>query len=260
VFSVQLGSQLWKASRALLLAGTAAIAISACAANRASGPSPDFTGLSRMEIQTNLAELTGRYRSNPRDRGVTIAYAAALRAAGQSQQAVSVLETAMAQTPNDAQIQVAYAKALTADGRFSQALAVIDDAIVPEAPDWNALLVKGAILDQLGRNQEARIIYGQATTIAPNEASVAANLGLSYAMTNDLEAAEAHLRRAVAMRGATSQIRQNLALVLGVQGRFEEARAIYTAELPPDQVEANMTYVRALLTQQNRWDAIQNAG
>ena len=30
-----------------------------------------------------------------------------------------------------------------------------------------------------------------------------------------------------------------------------------TAELPPDQVEANMAYVRALLTQQNRWDKIE---
>ena len=27
----------------------------------------------------------------------------------------------------------------------------------------------------------------------------------------------------------------------------------------PDQVEANMSYIRALLTQQNRWDLIKNA-
>ena len=59
------------------------------------------------------------------------------------------------------------------------------------------------------------------------------------------------------MRGANSQTRQNLALVVGLQGRFDESRAIYAAELPPDQVEANMAYVRALLTQQNRWDLIE---
>ena len=75
-------------------------------------------------------------------------------------------------------------------------------------------------------------------------------------MTNDLGAAERHLRRAVQMRGANSQIRQNLALIVGLQGRFDESRAIYAAELPPQQVENNMNYVRALLTQQNRWDAI----
>ena len=43
---------------------------------------------------------------------------------------------------------------------------------------------------------------------------------------------------------------------MGLQGRFDECRALYAAELPPDQVNNNMTYVRALLTQQNRWDVI----
>jgi Flp pilus assembly protein TadD len=48
-------------------------------------------------------------------------------------------------------------------------------------------------------------------------------------------------------------------LVIGLQGRFDEARAILAAELPPDQVEANMAYIRSLLTQQNRWDLIKKA-
>jgi Flp pilus assembly protein TadD len=75
-------------------------------------------------------------------------------------------------------------------------------------------------------------------------------------MTNDLEEAESYLRRAVSMPGATSQIRQNLALIVGLQGRFEESRALFAAELTPDQVEANMAYVRSLLTQQNRWERV----
>ena len=37
-------------------------------------------------------------------------------------------------------------------------------------------------------------------------------------------------------------------------------RALFAAELPPDQVEANMAYIRALLTQQNRWDLIKGEG
>jgi len=47
--------------------------------------------------------------------------------------------------------------------------------------------------------------------------------------------------------------------VVGLQGRFDEARKLFAAELPPEQVEANMSYVRALLTQQNRWDLIKGA-
>jgi Flp pilus assembly protein TadD len=243
-----------KSLRTALLAGVAALMISGCAMN--STVSPDYAGQPRAQAQQGLAELTARYKSNPGDKGIAINYAAALRAQGQSGQAVAVLEVSMGHYPHDVEVSVAYAKALTAEGRFDQALTVIDNSIRPDAPDWNALSIKGAILDQMGRNPEARTLYGQALTIAPGEASIEANFGLSFAMTNDLSSAEQHLRRAVSMRGATSQIRQNLALVLGLQGRFDECKAIYAAELPPDQVEANMAYVRALLTQQNRWDAI----
>jgi Flp pilus assembly protein TadD len=171
-----------------------------------------------------------------------------------------VLETGMAIYKRDPDISLAYAKALTADGRFDQALAVTDATIQPQSPDWNALSVKGAILDQMGRNGEARALYQQALLIAPQEASLEANLGLSFAMTNQLPTAEAHLRKAVTMRGSNSKIRQNLALVIGLQGRFDDARAIYAAELGAGQVEANMAYIRALLTQQNRWDVIKGGG
>lgn len=245
--------------RALLFAGVAALALSACASNRGGMAGADYSGLSIAQSQQTLGELTARYKRNPRDKAIAIHYAAALRAAGQSQQAVAVLEISVSADPRDADIVVAYAKALTADGRFEQSLQVLDNVIRPEAPDWNALLVKGATLDQLGRHAEARALYAQALVHAPGEASIEANLGLSYAMTNELPAAEQHLRRAVQMRGATSKVRQNLALVVGLQGRFEECRALYAAELPPEQVESNMAYVRALLTQQNRWELIANS-
>ena len=245
--------------RTLLMAGVAIVALGACASNRGSAPSPDYAGLSAGQSQATLGELTNRYKANPRDKGHIIHYAAALRAVGQSGQAVSVLEMGIKTHPGDVDIAVAYAKALTADGRLEQSLAVLDNVIRLDAPDWNALLVKGATLDQMGRNGEARQLYTQALTIAPGEASIEANMGLSYAMTNDLGRAEQHLRRAVQMRGASTQIRQNLALIVGLQGRFDESRALYAAELPPDQVENNMTYVRALLTQQNRWDAISKS-
>lgn len=247
-----------KPLRSLLLAGVAVVALGACASNRGNIGSTDYSGMAAGQSQQTLAELTARYKGNPKDKVIAIHYAAALRAVGQNAQAVSVLQISMDMYPRDVDINVAYAKALTADGRFEQSLAVLDNVIRPEAPDWNALLVKGATLDQLGRNGEARALYTQALVFAPGEASIEANMGLSYAMTNELPAAEQHLRRAVQMQGATSRIRQNLALVVGLQGRFEECRALYAAELPPEQVESNMAYVRALLTQQNRWDMIKN--
>lgn len=244
----------------LLIAGVVSAAISGCAVNSATQSTmeqPDFSGMGRADAESSLVGLGATYEKNPKDKRTIIYYAAALRAAGQAPQATAVLEAGITVHPQDVDIRLAYAKALSASGRFDQALTVLDDTIRPDVPDWNALLVKGAVLDQMGRNGEARQVYAQAQTIAPTEPSLEANIGLSYAMTNELTDAETHLRRAVQMPGATSQIRQNLALVLGLQGRFDESRAIYAAELSPDQVEANLSYIRALLTQQNRWEVIQ---
>lgn len=247
----------FKPIRLLLLTGTAALALSACAANRTSTQTPDFAGQTRAESAATLGDLAARYKARPGDKAVSIYFAAALRNVGQNDQAIAVLEAAISRSPQDRDLKIAYAKALSAAGRLDQALNVLDAAIQTDQPDWNALSVKGAVLDQMGRNQEARALYSQALLVAPNEASLEANLGLSYAMTNELGPAEQHLRRAVTMRGANSKIRQNLALVVGLQGRFDECRKLYAAELPPDEVEANMAYIRALLTQQNRWNLIQ---
>lgn len=247
--------------RLVLLAGAASLAIAACSGGiTTSSITPDYSGLSPDEQQQTVADLAARYQARPGDKRIAINYAAALRSAGQPAQAVAVLQQATLNHPDDLDISIAYAKALAAQGNFEQALTVIDSSISADRPSWQALNVKGAILDQMRRNPEARQVYSQALLIAPTQAAIHANLGLSYAMTGDLPAAEQHLRNAVSSPDATSQIRQNLALVLGLQGRFDEARAIYEAELPPDQVEANMAYIRSLLTQQNRWDLIAGTG
>ena len=244
--------------RPLLLAGVAVIALSACASNRGQMGS-DYASITAGQSQASLAEVTERYRRNPKDRAVVIQYATMLRAAGQPEQAMAALEQAVLAHPGDVALTIAYAKALTSAGRFEQSLTIIGRVIRPDAPDWNALLVQGATLDQMGQHDNARRVYAQAAVIAPGEASIEANMGLSYAMTNDLVRAEQHLRRAVQMRGASTQTRQNLALVVGLQGRFSEARALYAADLPAAQVESNMAYIRALLTQQNRWDMIDKS-
>lgn len=249
----------FKQLRAIALAGVAALALNACAASRGGSEirTPDFSGLSQMQKQAAVQDFAQKYQSKPKDIRITVYYAAALRAAGQPGQAVSVLERARTENPRSRDIALAYAKALAANGQFNQALNIIDVAIRVEAPHWNTLSVKGAILDQMGRNTEARDLYRQAMLTAPNEAGLHANMGLSFAMTGDLVQAEKNLRKAKSLPGATGRIRQNLALVIGLQGRFDEARAIYAAELTPEVVESNMAYIRALLTQQNKWDLIK---
>jgi Flp pilus assembly protein TadD len=194
-----------------------------------------------------------RYRQNPNDVDAAIAYARALRATDQSAQAVAILQQAAIHNPHNMPLLGAYGRALADVGDYNQALDVLGRAHTPENPDWRILNAQGAVLDQLGRHAEAQRHYSTALKIAPDEPSVLSNLGLSYALTKDLKRAEATLRQAVARPNAAPKVRQNLALVVGLQGRFAEAEQIARADLPPDQAAANVSYLRQMLAQRGAW-------
>src|ERR1700738_4785469 len=159
-----------------------------------------------------------RYRANPADPETAINYAQALRANGQRSQAVAVLEQAAIHNPKHMAVLGAYGRALADVGNYKQALEVLNGAHSPDQPDWRILSVQGAVLDQMGRPEEARRHYESALRIIPDEPSVLSNLGLSYALAKDLPQAESTLRRAVDRPGSDPRVRQNLALVVGLQG------------------------------------------
>jgi Flp pilus assembly protein TadD len=194
-----------------------------------------------------------RYRANPTDPEAAINYAQALRGNGQRAQAVAVLEQASLRNPKHMGVLGAYGRALADVGNYKQALEVLNRAHAPDQPDWRVLSVQGAVLDQMGQHEEAQRYYATALRIVPDEPSVLSNLGLSYALSKDLVRAEATLRRAAAQSRVDPRVRQNLALVVGLQGRFAEAEGIAQADLPSDEAAANVAYLRKMLAQQNGW-------
>ena len=115
-----------------------------------------------------------------------------------------------------------------------------------------------AIHDQMGNTQQARDLYNQALRIAPDEPSLLNNLAMSYLLEGEAKEAESVLRRAAASPKADSRIRQNLALAIGLQGRFQEAEQIAKRELSPEQAQANVAYLRSMLSQDNAWSQLEN--
>ncbi|MET3911485.1 Flp pilus assembly protein TadD [Bradyrhizobium sp. S3.3.6] len=197
-----------------------------------------------------------RYRANPKDPDVALAYGQALRANGQRAQAAAVLEQATIANPGNKQLLAQYGRALADNGNFQQAFDVLSKAHSPDNPDWRLLSVQGTALDQMGRHDEARAYYASALKIAPGDPGVLSNLGLSYMLSRDLPKAEEALRQAYASPRASSRVRQNLGLVVGLQGRFAEAETIVKADLPPDQAAANVAYLKEML---NRNDGPRGA-
>src|SRR6202521_2030943 len=164
-----------------------------------------------------------RSRANPEDADAALQYGKALRAAGQRSQAVAVLEQATIAPPSAKALIAGYGRALADNGNFQQAFDVLSRAHTPDNPDWRILSVQGTALDQMGRHDDARRYYASALKIVPDEPSVLSNLGLSYVLSRDLPKAEETLRRAYANGRADARVRQNLGLVVGLQGRFAEA-------------------------------------
>ncbi|HET9717523.1 MAG TPA: tetratricopeptide repeat protein [Pseudolabrys sp.] len=209
--------------------------------------------------RASLETWGARYRENPGDADAAISYAQALRATDQRAQAVAVLEQASIRNPRSMPLLGAYGRALADAGQYQKALDTLERAHTPDSPDWRILNAQGAVLDQMGRHAEAQRHYSAALKIIPDEPSVLSNLGLSYLLTKDLKKAELTLRRAVAQANAGPKVRQNLALAIGLQGRFDEAEKIASADLPADEAAANVAYLRQMLAQKGDWKKMGRA-
>jgi Flp pilus assembly protein TadD len=201
--------------------------------------------------QRSLDVYGERYRANPKDADAALRYGQALRATGQRTQAAAVLEQASIAHPGNKALLAGYGRALADNGSFQQAFDVLTRAHSPDNPDWRILSVQGTVLDQMGKHDEARRYYDSALKIVPDEPTVLSNLGLSYVLSRDLPKAEETLRRAYGSTRADARVRQNLGLVIGLQGRFAEAETIVKADLPADEAAANVAYLKQMLARKD---------
>lgn len=194
--------------------------------------------------------LGASYASNPSDVRTALRYAWALRATNQRTQAVAVLQQAALRNPKDRFVLAAYGKSLADAGRFTEASEVLQNAHTPAQPDWRVLSAQGTVADQLGDHARAQGFYDAALKIAPNEPTILSNLGLSYVLARQLDQGEATLRLAAAQPRADARVRQNLALALGLKGRFDEAEGVLRKDLSAEEAAANVASLRSMATRQ----------
>ena len=207
-----------------------------------------------------FAEEWGRrYETNPKDKAVAMTYARALHGLDQNMQAVAVLQGTAIQYPTDMEVLGAYGKALVDAGRLNEAADVLSRADTPDRPDWSVHSTHGAIADQLGNHEAARDYYREALKIRPNDPTVLSYIGLSYALSRQLPRAEETLLLAAASRRADMRVRQNLSLVLALQGKFPQAEEWSRRDLPPIDAAANIAAIRQMISQSNTWRDIAAA-
>ncbi len=186
-----------------------------------------------------------QYAKDPKNPQLALNYARNLRAIGDKKRAMAVLQNAQRLNPSNRELAAELGRVALENGRLKTAEKLLAHA--SNAADWKTLSAKGALEAQRGNYKTAQRLFNQALEIVPGKTSVLNNLALAYALDGQAEKAEVLLRQVVDSGRATPKIRQNLALVLGLQGKFDEAREITAADLPVKLASANEAYMRKML-------------
>lgn len=249
---------------ALVAAAVAAVLLAGCQ-NKASitGSDPLTTASTGAPDNTlsfkKTEELAQQWKKKKGDPAIGLAYASNLQRLGQRQAALQVLDGVATANVASGPVQARVGKTFLSAGDSARAATSLERATAINPQDWQSLSALGSSYDQMGRHAEAREKYQQALALQPNSVPVRNNLAMSYALQGNLAEAEKMLRQLMNSTGANAtRVRQNLALVVGLQGRFDEARSIASADLPPDQVDANLAYLQQMLAQPNTWKQLQD--
>lgn len=246
----------------ILCAVAAGLLVSGCAQNGAM-PGSDLLGEATaftrpapqpaedgVVTEKELAEATGywaeRYAKAPTDLETALNYAKNLKAMGRKQQALAVLQQSGMFHADSRELAGEYGRLALDLGQMNVAEKLLTFADDPAKPDWRVISARGTVLAKQGKYAESIPYFERALTLKQNHPSLLNNLALAHAMTGEANKAEGLLRQAADAGASEAKIRQNLALVLGLQGKYQESTQIASRDMPADTAAAETAYLRKL--------------
>lgn len=182
----------------------------------------------------------------PPSAAASLAEATALEQKGDKRKAFSAAATALAAEPGNPDIVVTYSRLAVGLGRTGDAEKALTAAEAGGLKDWRLLSAKGAVQAEKGDLDGAKATLQKGLALAPEQPQLLNNLAFVYTLEGNPKMAEDLLRRASAAPGAKPRTRQNLALVLGLQGKYDESKKIAAAETSAGIADANVAYLKEL--------------
>ncbi len=167
------------------------------------------------------------------------------------EKAVTLAERAVAAMPRAADYRLLLGEAYTSVGRFNSAETSFTDALALSPANPIAALKLALVKTANGRAGEAQSILEAHKSILP-----VADYGLALALAGDPQGAVAALEQTVRGGKATPKTRQNLALSYALAGRWLEARAMATLDLPADLADKRIVEWAALARPSNSWEQV----
>ncbi len=180
-----------------------------------------------------------------------------LRFIGRYEDAERILRQSLRDHPSNSEMMEELAKTLIASGRLREGAASLTQlAEAPGIPQQRVSKLRSAIgvaFDRAGKHEQAQASYGLALQADPLNAIALSNLGLSYALSGDLDLAERKLREALIAPNASVQVRQNLAMVLALKGDEGGAVRLAKQDLPPKLAARTINYYSNIGDQTDVW-------
>lgn len=134
----------------------------------------------------------------------------------------------------------ATADILVARGRDAEALALLKQAIIKHPRYMPAYTAMSQIYTRLGRIDDAIATLSTARDVDANDHVVLNNLGMCYCLKNDYRTAVAVFTRATTLAPQQSLYRANLAMAIGMLGRYDESLSLYEQVVPVADAHHNV--------------------
>lgn len=213
----------------------------------------------RMDALARAAFWANEADVDPRDLEASLKLSRALRELGRWDDAAASVQRILVYQPDNEEALLEIAKARIGQNQGFYAIEPAQRAVELNTRDWRPVALLAIAFEQAERDDEALAAHQRALALAPNNPTVLANLGLYLATHGDPVQGEVLLRRAVSLPGSTVQMRQTLALVIGLQGRVDEAERLARQDLPPNMVANNLAYLRAAAqpVAARSWDSVR---
>ena len=257
--------------------GDKAAAKPAAAAPATPAATPASTGMSRaspaeraaadrLDPVAKVSFWTRETTADPTDADAGVALAASLRALGRWDEAADAAGHVLSLKPKYGPALFEFARAKISANQGFYAIKPLQAAASLDARDARPWWLLGIAYEQNEQPDLARAAYEQALKLAPDSPPALSNYALFRATHGEPQAAEQMLRKAVAQPGASAAERQNLALVLGLQGKIGEAERLIRQDLPPEVANTNLAYLRAMsaapakpaaASSDHSWNALQ---
>ena len=220
--------------------------------NLPAAPAPEaFTPATQAEVAaalradalTQSAFFANQFDHDPSNVQMGLYLSNALRALGRYSEAADTAHSVLLFAPDNVDVLIAAARAHIEGNDAFQAIYPLQHVIQLKPNDWLPHSLLGVAYDQVKRPDDAQTEWATALRMSPNNPAVLSNVAMSKVTAGDIAGAEPLLRTAAAQPGASIQVRQNLALVLGLEGKLADAEKLLRQDLPPDQADAALAWL-----------------